>query len=548
MSVMLVRRTVSAILVSATLLATGPVAVAAPGECYVIDVGFQPASRTDLPPGINRPPQIVVWLERPDGEYLRTVYITNETGIRGLGNRPGRFDFNSGPLWPYGRRSTTFPVWSNKHGEEFDTVVFQNGDDSNLSHPFNQSSKDSYYCRPMQRSEPYWDALSCASPNSVFTDKGMLDGSRKSKYPPRSDIQRVPGTDHVSVDQFSTNPFDAVSQATPTMDAPSLVTWPISEDLAAGDYVMMVEVAKEFDHNATYSRDAYPGPSNISWSEYGEPYRGQPSIVFRVPFTIGTTQTIAQVTDYAGYSDPDGIDPNLRVPDDTITTSVPGSGVGRFALLSDADGAYRVRVTARPEFDATVPAAPPGLSADDVTSNTADLTFIAPGDDGMMGKVSGYDVRVRVGETIDESNFDASPKYTEATIPVVDAGTPQTFSMTRLLPETMYSVAIRAFDDCRNSSALTVLKFKTPQRSIGEVDACFIATAAYGSALAADVQMLRHWRDSVLKNSVLGELAVEAYYTFGPALAGVIGESEILRATARELIRPIVRFARGFRF
>ena len=88
-----------------------------------------------------------------------------------------------------------------------------------------------------------------------------------------------------------------------------------------------------------------------------------------------------------------------------------------------------------------------------------------------------------------------------------------------------------------------MLEFTTPERAYGEVDACFIATAAYGSPLAAEVQMLRGVRDSLLRKSVLGELAVEAYYTFGPAAAGVISESELLRATARELIAPIVRYA-----
>ena len=65
--------------------------------------------------------------------------------------------------------------------------------------------------------------------------------------------------------------------------------------------------------------------------------------------------------------------------------------------------------------------------------------------------------------------------------------------------------------------------------------------------MAADVQMLRHMRDSVLRKSVLGELAIEAYYTFGPAVAGVVGESELLRATAREALEPIVRFVRAFK-
>ena len=110
---MVVRRAV-ALLATSTMVVMPAGASAAPGECHVVDVEFQPASRTDLPAPINRPPQIVVWVEDTAGQYVDTIFITNETGRRGLGNRPGRWDFNSGPLWPYGRRITTLPecpVW-----------------------------------------------------------------------------------------------------------------------------------------------------------------------------------------------------------------------------------------------------------------------------------------------------------------------------------------------------------------------------------------------------------------------------------------------------
>jgi hypothetical protein len=66
--------------------------------------------------------------------------------------------------------------------------------------------------------------------------------------------------------------------------------------------------------------------------------------------------------------------------------------------------------------------------------------------------------------------------------------------------------------------------------------------------LAHDVEMLRRFRDFMLQSTVLGELAVEAYYTFGPAIAGVVGESELLRATARAVLDPIVQTVKVLRF
>ncbi len=552
-----VRRSVA--LFTATSIALAPAVAAAgnPGECHVVDVEFQPTVRLDLSPGRNPPPQIVVWVEDPNGTYIDTIFITKQTGTHGLGNRPGRYDFNSGPMWPYGRRITVFPVWAErKRGTDgqpllYDQVVFQNADENNLSHPFNQSSRDMHFCRPMQPTEPSWDALTCASPNATFTDKGALNplALPKSKYPPRQDVLRAAGMDSASVDEFPIlNTFDAVSKATPLPDALAEVSWPIPDTMVAGNYVMWVEVSKEFDHNATYSATAYPSPTGIPWAEYGEAYRGQPSVLYKVPFMIGTTASKAMTVDYEGYGDPDGQDGLINPPDSTISTSVPGSGAARFALVSDGGDNFRVRVTSRPEFDDAAPGSPAELAVDTSTSTTALVSFLAPGDDGITGKVKGYDIRYRTGGPVTAENFDdpqsIDPKLT---LEVADPGSTQAFTIDRLLPETEYSVGIRAYDDCFNTGTLQVITFKTPERAIGEVDACFVATAAYGSVMAADVQMLRHLRDSVLRKTVLGELAVGAYYTFGPAVAGVVGESELLRATAREVLAPIVRYVRAFK-
>ena len=65
--------------------------------------------------------------------------------------------------------------------------------------------------------------------------------------------------------------------------------------------------------------------------------------------------------------------------------------------------------------------------------------------------------------------------------------------------------------------------------------------------MASDVDMLRRMRDQVMRHSIFGELAIEAYYTFGPALAGSVAESDVLRATAREALDPIVAWVRNYR-
>ena len=114
---------------------------------------------------------------------------------------------------PYGRRIQTFPVWAHRHGMTFPRVVFQNGDEDNLSHPFTHSSPESPppYCRPIRPQETEFDAGTCAS--DAFTDKGTLSYDEPTRYPPRSDLQRIVGTDDESVDLFrALNPFDALAQ------------------------------------------------------------------------------------------------------------------------------------------------------------------------------------------------------------------------------------------------------------------------------------------------------------------------------------------------
>jgi len=70
---------------------------------------------------------------------------------------------------------------------------------------------------------------------------------------------------------------------------------------------------------------------------------------------------------------------------------------------------------------------------------------------------------------------------------------------------------------------------------------CFIATAAYGTETAAELDILRDFRDQVLLKNALGSLFVGAYYEVSPPIADFIAENEFLRAVVREgFINPIV--------
>ncbi len=64
---------------------------------------------------------------------------------------------------------------------------------------------------------------------------------------------------------------------------------------------------------------------------------------------------------------------------------------------------------------------------------------------------------------------------------------------------------------------------------------CFIATAAYGTSTAAEIDTLRAFRDDVLLESTLGSQLVEWYYQTSPPVADFISEHNMLRILVREL-------------
>jgi hypothetical protein len=70
---------------------------------------------------------------------------------------------------------------------------------------------------------------------------------------------------------------------------------------------------------------------------------------------------------------------------------------------------------------------------------------------------------------------------------------------------------------------------------------CFIATAAYGTETAGQLDILRDFRDQVLLENALGSRFVAAYYRVSPPLADFIARSDFLRAIVREvLVDPVV--------
>ncbi|MDH5671664.1 MAG: hypothetical protein OEZ06_05905 [Myxococcales bacterium] len=301
-------------------------AVAAPASAQsgaVLDVGFIPAPRA----------QIAIWLEDEAGNFITTIGLTEAVAYRGVGNRPGASEMNSGYRWPYGRREGVLPIWGRRRAgavgaAPFKRVIFQDRSSEGFaSRTSTDFSPDTYFCLSFDRDTTSRDALDAVSCASVFTsDKGRYVGAAdvesgysepyqdprmdsswmaqlglESWYPPRMDLAPCGGcsNDHADVASFAQHAreampeIDAVTMATPPGGVEQSVLFTVPTNWPAGRYALLAEVNVEGDYNGSFDASVYPTPSLPSgkWDSwamtYGYPYRGQPSALYKVSFELG---------------------------------------------------------------------------------------------------------------------------------------------------------------------------------------------------------------------------------------------------------------------
>ncbi|RCV62788.1 copper-binding protein (NosD) [Methanophagales archaeon] len=76
---------------------------------------------------------------------------------------------------------------------------------------------------------------------------------------------------------------------------------------------------------------------------------------------------------------------------------------------------------------------------------------------------------------------------------------------------------------------------------------CFIATAAYGTPLHGDIDVLRDFRDEYLMSNPTGRAFVKVYYNASPPIADWIRANEGLGTAVREgFVKPLVYVTRMF--
>ncbi len=538
----------------------------ADSSCRSVEITFNPTPNL----------QAVVWVEDSNGNYIDTVYITRLTGSLGLANRPGNHFFKSDFRFPYGRRDMVLPIWAHKRNKQYGYVVMgghygnsiascaaagitgSDCDDETIGYHYNVSSPEPFYCSP-RGGVNIMDVMSCAS--TFYGSKGAYAVSPGySLYPPRADLTSfVDMHDGAEAMAFSmVNDLTAVSGATPPGNAvlnPAIVWVPPAD----GSYVMRVEMSLEGDFNADNTH-ASVNDEHSELNGYGKQFLGQGSIVYSVPFTVSEAPDTETSASYEGYGDWDGATGTLHLPDPTITDS-PGSGAGRLLDIVDGGQTYRLKVStndncvASPTDGGTTSNSdggtgigmgcePPGMPASFTVTPHAtsiDLSFASA---SSGPPTQSFDVRYLEATAITDANFSSATPSSNTAPPPGTPGSTVKSQILGLRPQVTYYVGVRAFSSCNAGSTVAVLKVVTPTAQFVTLHGCFIATAAFGSSMMAELDALRRLRDQRLLNNPLGKLAVAVYYDVSPPLAAALSTSDRGRAVARELLAPLVELGR----
>ena len=180
-----------------------------------------------------------------------------------------------------------------------------------------------------------------------------------------------------------------------------------------------------------------------------------------------------------------------------------------------------------------------GVPSDDVIGTEFNSGMLAPGDSAQW-------IPENIGEF---SYFDMIHPWMQGTIIVQEATAEEETVVEEVVEETVVEEVVEetVVEEVVEETVVEEVVEETvvaTQESEEEGGGCLIATAAYGSELAPQVQMLREIRDNQLMNTESGSAFMstfnEAYYSFSPIIADMERESPVFKEIVKLGLTPML--------
>lgn len=165
-------------------------------------------------------------------------------------------------------------------------------------------------------------------------------------------------------------------------------------------------------------------------------------------------------------------DPQAMIPDQWETHVVTGLLPGRtyyfFLRVEESDGSWNQHpggnvASGATAADPVLPGTPAGLAGTPLGPNSIRCTWTASGDDGAVGTVAGYSVKVSTNpDTSVPATWWAGAAPATATNPLLaPSGSPDEVTVGNLQASTTYTIGLRALDDGGNPSAIAFVSATT---------------------------------------------------------------------------------------
>ena len=171
-----------------------------------------------------------------------------------------------------------------------------------------------------------------------------------------------------------------------------------------------------------------------------------------------------------------------------------------------------------------------GVPSDDVIGTEFNSGMLAPGDSAQW-------IPENIGEF---SYFDMIHPWMQGTIIVQEATAEEETVVEEVVEETVVEEVVEetVVEEVVEETVVAT------QESEEEGGGCLIATAAYGSELAPQVQMLREIRDNQLMNTESGSAFMstfnDVYYSFSPIIADYERENPYFKEAVKLAITPMI--------